>query len=385
MLLQISKLGQSYQGKIILRLMTLVLLTCIALGTTTPSARAEIIGISLPLSGDRAKHAKRFLAGAQIAMNVLGGNHELFVADDGCNPDFAELAADDLFAKGAVIITGFLCNETTKVIATRIRTSGIPLLVSASRSIRLIKDREREEWNLWRLAPGDDYPAIASSQALSSQWKNVAYAIVDDGTIYGRTLADTFRGLMEDESIPPQFVETFRPAQSTQASLVRRLNRSGIEAVFIAAATSDDIFTIAKNMAELDAKFEIVTTEAIASLPFLENVDEVEPGIRVVMPQPTNADFLHPQIKTAIEQADETPDAMFMQGIASIEVALQAINSSPEAVTEKLSKSAFQTILGPVQFDADGRNIQNPYKIYVWNGEEFITENEFELQRAKTQ
>lgn len=331
-------------------------------------AGAETIGLSLPVSGNAAELGARFQLGAKLAMEESGTGHTLYIADDGCEPELAKLAADDLAKQNPAIVTGLLCNDAAIAAATKFAGPGIPVLVAGARSIRLIKDRRREEWNLWRMAPGDDYPAQTAARTIEAGWKTRPYAIVDDGTIYGRNFADTLRLLLEEAGLPPQYSDTFRAAQSTQAGLVRRLQRSGVTAVFIAAAATEDLVTIGKNLNELDVSLEMMATEPLAALPFLEGAETLKEGLMVVAePRP---DILAgtKSLTEILMKRQTAPDALIYSGYAAIEVALAAIGKTPAETTANLRTKRFETILGPVEFNPDGSNLVNPYKVYVWNG-----------------
>ena len=331
--------------------------------------QAETIGLSLPLGGDASELSKRFLVGANLAFEKYGKGHELFIVDDGCDPDIGQLAVDDMAARNVAIATGFLCNEVAIIAANRFQQSQIPLLISGARSIRLIKDREREGWNLWRIAPGDDYQAIAAADFLAKNWQSVPYALVDDGTIYGRSLTDTMRILLDEAGVSPQFSDSFRSAQSTQAGLLRRLQRSGVNAAFVAATETEDLITIAKNLKEFEIPLNIIVTEALSPLPYLEEARDVSKGIMVLMGKPLSANETRDELNILLEKRGIEPDPQIYAGYATIQIAVSTLGNNTRETTQNLLNNTFQTVLGRVDFDENGKNTTNPYRIHVWNGE----------------
>ena len=66
------------------------------------------------------------------------------------------------------------------------------------------------------------------------------FAIIDDGTIYGRELAESFALAAEQAGLKPVFVDTFRPQLDNQIGLVGRLSKAGATHVF-AGGDRDDI------------------------------------------------------------------------------------------------------------------------------------------------
>lgn len=325
--------------------------------------KADTIAIAIPKSGDFAEIGKDFEIGAMLAMEKLGKGHELFIADDGCDLDQSMLAAQDIRSKKPTLVTGMLCNITAAAIADELREDKIPLLVTGARSIRLIKDRGRETWNLWRMSPGDDAPADTVAAYIANNLKDTPFALVDDGTIYGRSLIDAIRLRLNDSGMKPQFADTFRAAQSTQSGMLRRLERSGVEIAFVAAAAPEDLMIVAKDHKSLDIQNKLVFSEQLASLPYQEDAGLVSDGLLVVM-QPqfeTNE-----AIANLLKERNIQPTKAVFEGYAALEVAIAALGETVEATTQNLATKRFESILGPVQFDKEGKNLHNPYKLFKW-------------------
>ena len=335
------------------------------------SAQADVIGVSIPLSGDFSQLGREFRTGANIAMERYGESHSLFIVDDGCDPDLANLAIEDLKAQDPSILTGFLCNEVAISAANQFRLPGTPLLIAGARSIRLIKDRYREEWNLWRMSPGDDYAYIAAAKEIEKRWRAKAYAVVDDGTIFGRAYTDGLRLVLNEAGLEPQLSDNFRAAQSTQAGLLRRMQRTGVDAVFVAAATSEDLFTIARNNSDLNVNLEFIMSEQISVLPYLEDADRVPAGLMVMKPVlPISQE--RKELDRLLQERDIIVTPQIYAGYAAIQVAIKAIEQGRDQATARLQNAEFQTITGLVNFGADGANITNPYKLHIWDGTRLV-------------
>lgn len=329
-------------------------------------AKAEIIALSIPLSGDFSEIGRDFSTGAKLAMETIGKGHELFIADDGCDPDLADLAAKDIGSIKPAIVTGMICNDAALAFANGLQESQIPLLVAGARSVRLIKDRDREDWNLWRMSPGDDAPADQIANYISGNLKDTAFALVDDGTIYGRSLTDAIRLKLNDSGMKPQFADTFRAAQSTQSGMLRRLQRSGVEVAFIAATTTEDLFTIAKDHKSLKIGNQLIVTEQLAPLPYLIDANSVSGGILVMMQPPSITLQSATRVSELLKDRNIKPTDAIYDGYAAIEVAIGSLGSDHKATTKNLGTKRFETILGSIEFDKQGKNIHNPYRLHLW-------------------
>lgn len=349
------------------------------LAAAPATAETLAIGLSLPLSGTASVLGQQFEQGARLAVQRLArpeafDDVSLTVVDDGCDEDLAMLAAEDLRDAGVSVVTGLLCNVAVRAAAAALPRE-IPLIVAGARSERILKDARKEDWNVWRMAPGDDAAAQAAFDALSRRWAGIPWAVIDDGTAYGRTLADRLRVLMEEAGQPPQFADNFRPAQSTQAGLIRRLRRSGVSAAFIAAG-AEDVATIWRNRAELAANFEIAGGESLARLPWLSTDGPARSTIydgllAVIRPHPGDLPGFT-RIADAFADAGIEPESYAIIGFATIELVLAAMQPSPQETRTALLERRFDTVVGAVDFDETGANRFDSYALHVMRGGRFV-------------
>jgi branched-chain amino acid transport system substrate-binding protein len=346
---------------------------CLALAGAAPTqAATSKIGLSLPITGSASLLAKQFLRGARLAVDTLapGGEVELVVADDGCDADIGELAEADLRNAGVSIVTGLLCDAPAFAAAKAFHRKAVPVIVAGARSERLMKDAEKSNWNVWRMAPSDSDAARAATNALSQRWAKRPWALVDDGTVYGRTFADDFRNRMEEAGLPPQFTDTYRPARSNQISLIHRLQRSGVSAAFIAGAP-EDFAIIAGNAKEKGLDLELAGGPPLDLLPWIEQASLVPDGaLAVITPDPSSLPTAK-DLTLVLEKRGIEPEPYVYLGYAALQLALAARRGDPAETTRALENTVFHTVLGNVDFDETGRNRVNPYHLYIWQGSGF--------------
>jgi branched-chain amino acid transport system substrate-binding protein len=356
--------------------LAIFVLLAITTSLNAATARAEIrIGLSLPFTGAAGKLARQFLTGAQLAAeihNAKGGEKVVLVtADDGCDSELSRLSAADLLEANVGIVAGMLCNEAAYVLAEQFKASGIPVLVTGARSERIIKDRERSQWNVWRLSPGDGDVARFAAETLALAWKDTPFAIVDDGTAYGRTLADEFRTLMEDRGLSVQFQDNFRPTQSTQARLVRRLQNAGTTHAFI-GAQAEDVAMIAKNAEDLGVPVTVFGGDTLSILPYLDPDTLPRGSILAALELPASLRPEASSLLITLQARDIDPLDQVIKGYQAVEVAIAAVGQRPEMTRNALTTKVFSTVLGPVSFRADGQNSISTYRLFAWKNGEFI-------------
>ncbi len=363
-----AALSMKYKIFLFIRIFAVFMVAATSAVTST-HAQSLKIGLSLPLSGAAAPLGRQFVAGARFAMRELPAlaQVKLIVSDDGCDSELSKLATGDLKAAGVKLITGYLCNEAVYSAATLLSDANIPMLIAGARSNRILKDRKRHAWNVWQFAPRDEDVAKAAFDALINRWRSKPFAIADDGTIFGRTQAEDFRALMEDAGVKPQFVDNFRPTQSTQAGLIRRLTKAGVEAVFI-GASGEDVALIARNMIEFGtSNIEIATGDAISLLPYLEDDHEIPVGLYSLMPTPPEQIEAIIAMKDRLKASNLEPEPYLLLGYASMQIVADFLENN----SGDLTGQQYSTILGPVQFDDQGRNTISQYHLHRWNGTKF--------------
>lgn len=368
--------GRNQPGLIAVRRMAAAIVGALVLvavsGSLSAAAQTLRIGLSLPLTGSASLLARQFLHGANLAVADLAAGRQivLVTVDDGCTPDMARLAAQELQEANIAVATGFLCNEAVPPVAAALKDAAIPMLLSGARSVRLLKDARKEGWNLWRLAPDDARPASAAFEALSQRWRGQAWALIDDGTVYGRTLADELRARMEEAGHPPVFTDNLRPAQSTQAAIVRRLVKSGATAAFI-AADAEDVATVWSNIVEKQLNTEIAGGDALATLPWLENAAGLPDGLLAVSEPELSTLPGTASLNARLARENIEPEPHVYLGYMAVQVALSALRQTPALTTSALETGIFETILGELKFNA-GQSSLDHYRLQIWSSGRFV-------------
>src|SRR5690606_33518304 len=198
--------------------------------------------------------------GAAIAAEGAGA--ELIVAGEDCTAEGGSAVARELIAANVALVVGFLCAEAIEAAMPAFAEAGIAVITPGVRANGLTDGRAGGGWPVWRLAPRADGEAQAIGAILTRRWRTEHFAIVDDGTIHGRELAESLRLAAELAGLRPVFVDTYRPQSENQIGLVGRLRRAGASHVFV-GGDRDDIAIMARDAAGLDYDLTIAGPEAL--------------------------------------------------------------------------------------------------------------------------
>lgn len=334
------------------------------------AARAEayVIGLAAPLSGPYAIIGEQMRQGAAAALASSGA--ELVLVDDACTAASGEAAARRFAERDVVAAVGFVCTETVEAALPALTQAGIPVISPVIRTVSLTDRRERTGFPFFRLAPRGDAEHAAAADNLIERWREELFALIDDGTIYGRELIESFRLEAENAGLEAVFVDTYRPQLENQIALLGRLTRSGATHVLV-GGDLEDVAIMARDAEEMGYDLVLAGGEALRAAP-----GEVPLGEGVLMIAPPQWHELAAQATLqALREAGIEPDGYVLPAHAAVEIAViaaAAAEDTGQPVADILQSRAFPTVIGPVSFDARGDLADFDFRLYRHDGEEFI-------------
>jgi branched-chain amino acid transport system substrate-binding protein len=235
------------------------------------------------------------------------------------------------------------------------------------RTDSLTDGRNKTGWPVYRLGPRADGEREAAGRLLARLWERELFAIVDDGTIYGRELSESVRIAAEKAGLTPVFVDTFRPQLDNQIALVGRLQRAGATHVF-AGGDRDDVAVIGRDATQLQTGLTIAAGETLRSVGELPLV----PGTLMVA-LPEWPDVAMPAVAAAFAERRILAQGYVLPAYAAVEIAHAALADAAGAggSTGNLSGRDFATSIGTVRFDDKGDLTENPYRLFRFDGTKF--------------
>ncbi|CAN7712145.1 ABC transporter substrate-binding protein [Mesorhizobium sp. LjNodule214] len=332
------------------------------------SAQTLLVGIAAPLSGPSAILGKQIEAGASLAAEANGV--EVKTVDEACTADGGAAAARDFAAAKVSVVVGFLCTEAIEAALPILKDAGIPVITVGVRTESLTDRRVKTGWPVYRLGPRGDDERNAVATILTRLWQKELFAIVDDGTIYGREIAETLRAAAEQARLKPVFVDTFRPQLDNQIGLIGRLKKSGATHVF-AGGDGDDIAIMGRDAGQLDAGMTFAGGENMRTPP---GDVPYTAGTLMIAP-PEWADVADPKVLAAFAAKSIIPEGYTLPAYAAVEIAraaAAAAETSGKPLPDLLTAHDFTTAIGPVRFDEKGDLSQNPYRAFRFDGTRFV-------------
>ncbi len=330
---------------------------------TSFAQAGEAIGLSLPLKGRIGPVAERVEFGARLALQDLNSNGrdlQLVLVDDGCEPKNAVKNANEFLKARVKIVVGPLCFKYATALARALNTENsetpaIPVIAINTRNNLLKRLRNVDELPLYSLSGSFTDEARAVVKYILPRFEGKPFAVIDDGSVYGRSLAENVSLLGEQAGFKPIITTDFRPLQSSQTAVLRRLKNSGVEAVFIAAGASD-LITISRDLARLELNWILGAGEQAELIAYSNESSDVPTGFLMVRES-------NPKEKpaaTLLEKLNGKLEPNVLMGYSLIQIAASALEVQiAVAALEKekilLDNVSFETVLGKLKFNEEGR------------------------------
>jgi len=332
------------------------------------SASDISIGLAAPLSGPSAILGEQMRTGASMAAERLADpTVRLTVADDECTAEGGARAARELVAARVQVVVGFLCGEAIEAALPILRQASIPTITVGVRTDSLTDRRNRTGWLVYRLGPRADSERQAAGDLLSRFWRQDLFAIVDDGTIYGRELAEAVRSAAEQAGLSAVFIDTFRPQLDNQVGLVGRLRRAGATHVFV-GGDREDVAVIGRDAAQSQPPLIVATGDTLRSIGELPLAVGT---LTVALPEWDEVAL--PEVAKAFADRRLFAKGYALPTYAAVEIAHAALATAAAGapLSGDLAGRDFATAIGTVRFDDKGDLAQNPYRLFRYDGASF--------------
>lgn len=341
-----------YSAMRVFAVQKLMLLTALLMAFSI-HARAETIALAGPKTGTARIIAEQMQQGADILAP------ERSFLDTQCSSASGRSVAETAISLNIKLLIGLPCIEALEAAQAYITEQQSDMRIIAL-GVELARERRSNGGTdavIYQLAADANAEADALAEFVRDNWRNETFALIDDGTLYGRLLAENVRAQLEEDNLKPIFVDNYRPLQERQTGLVRRLQRSGATHVIV-GGDAYDASIIGADAALLN--FNIIMAGGSAFRAPAED-GQLPDGTIYVAPE---------KLYTEISGSELRDYAVLTY--AALEIANTAIENADTNETnidDMLGASAFDTIIGPIRFNATGQNNRNWYRIYeVQNG-----------------
>jgi branched-chain amino acid transport system substrate-binding protein len=355
------------------------MISAIVLASTLSCAtavRAEDlrIGLAAPLSrGDAVFGAQLRLGATQAIADLdaaggfLGKPATLVTADDIGDPKAGVEVAKTFVRSGVDLVLGDFSSAVT-VPASAIYAEAGVLDITPSAMAPSITGRGLP--TIFRLCAREDgQAAIAADYLLRRHYANIA--IVHDRTATGKALADGVRAALAARGVPEVYYGSFAAETRDLSTLINRLRAAGSQIVVWGGAPAGAALLV-RQLKATQAEIPLLGGLAIASDDFATPAGDAADGTLTIFPRDPRT---RPEAGDLLRRWKASGTEAFgyaFYSYAAIQIIQQASEAAhslqPKTLAATLhSGMTFQTVLGPLAFDANGDPTTSDLTIYVWH------------------
>jgi len=326
-----------------------------------------------PLGAEMKQGAAQAVADINAAGGLLGQQLTLEAVDDGCTAKKADAVANQLAGKGALLVVGHLCLQSSMAGAAVYSAEKI-VEISPGTTFAKFTD-ERAGPGVFRIAGRDAAEGAFAGSEIARRFADGNIAVIDDGTAYGKTVADGAADAITGAGRQIAMRSVYTPGQKDYATLAGQFAAANIDAVYF-GGDDPDVGTIVSAMHDQGIHASIFAGNALLDDDYGRLAGDAAEGTRVTYPADHRNDAGAAKVAAEFTAAGIDPAGYVLPAYAAVQVwaaaAAQVGSTDFDKVAAAIQSSTYQTVIGPVSFDAHG-DISNPaYDWYVFHGGAFV-------------
>jgi branched-chain amino acid transport system substrate-binding protein len=333
-----------------------------------------LIGLAGPFTGSNAAAGAQFRAGAKMAVadlnaagGVLGQKIVLAEGDDACDPKQAVAVANELVGKQVKAVIGHFCSGSSIPASDVYAEENIVEISPASTNPKFT---DSGKTNVFRMCGRDDQQGKIAAQYILKAFAGKKIAVVDDKSAAGEGIADVVRQTLAAAGVKPVLDDKINAGEKDYSALVTKLKQAGADLVYY-GGYQNEAGLLVRQMHEQGMKTILLGSDALVTRDFWSITGaDGEGTLMTFSPDPT-IDPKNAGLVARFQQQGVWPEGYTLYTYAAFqawaEAAEKAQSTDSAKVEAALKSGTFDTVLGPVSFDAKGDVKAPGYVVYEWH------------------
>ncbi len=339
------------------------------------NARSELLVASVgPTSGQFAELGEQLRQGAQQAVddiNAQGGlNGQKLVfemVDDACEDEKALATANRLTGRGADLVVGHFCSRSS-ITASPVYAESKIIQISPATSNPRFTD-ERPGPGIFRVYGRSDRQGAVIGKMLAEKFGVANIAIAQDGTAYGRGLAEATRAALSRAGKRESLYEQIEPGQNDYSDLIDTLRRSEADVLFF-SGYHNEAAVIARQIQASGLSTQLIAGDSLFTDDFWLAAGSAGEGTIVAASLDPRSLPANTPLSVRFRENNVEPEGYVYYAYAAVEAWAEAVraagSSDFDAVVEKLVSETYDTVLGEISFDDKGDVNLPAFVFYQW-------------------
>ena len=362
-----------HTGKAILSLLlSLVMLLALATGCSNnagendskdgdSSAETYVIGVDCPMTGGNAGFGEQMTLGAQMAVdeiNAAGGINgimvELDIQDDKSDPKEAATIATKFCAdEDVVAIFGFY-NSSCCLAALPIINEAKKITICTGSNPDI---SEQNQTYGFRVEPSDNQQAVYAAEWMIEDGREKV-AILYETSDYGMGQEEIITEVLTEAGAEIVCSEAYVINETRDfTNILTKVKNSGADSMFLAGTYTEGAL-IVKQQQSLGMNLPCYSSSSMFEIPFLEAAGDAAEGVKVQgVLVPDDPSEVVQNFQKAYKEKfgeDKTAGTFSGHGYASVMMicdALREVGTDPDAMSEYIASTTFDTVYGQVAFN----------------------------------
>jgi branched-chain amino acid transport system substrate-binding protein len=343
-------------------------------------AKAEVlIGMAGPLTGKDAWTGEQLQRGTQVAVadinaagGVLGQQVRLITADDFCDPEQAVAAARKLVNDGVIAVIGHFCSHSSIPASAVYQAAGVLMICPVSTNPMLT---ELGRANVFRVNYSDDAAGIMAGNYLADHWADKKIAILHDNTIFGKGLAEETKKQLNRRGLSEVVYQAYAPGKKEYGSEIAALQAANIGVAFIGGYLTE-IALLARAAHDRGYRVQLVAGDVLQSEEFGLIAGPAAEGAVFLSAADARTRAEAAQVVERFRASGFEPEGYTLYAYGAVQVWAQAAEKAGslqlQAMITSLRQHHFDTVLGPIAFDAKGDLTEQNPVWYVWRDGKYV-------------
>jgi len=333
------------------------------------------IGIPQPMTGPNTQYGTQIQAGALTAIETInaqggvkGKKLEPILIDDGCEPKQAVPAANRVVNSGAKFAVAHACSGVTVPAVNVYEQEGIVAITPGATS-PLVTDTTKPHF-FFRTIGRDDQQGPFAARYIANTLKPKKVAVLHDKQTYGSGVATQVKETLEKNKVNVVMFEGINVGDSDYSAVITKLKSTGVDLVYF-GGYHPELGLLLRQSREQGLNVQFMGPEGTANQDLVAIAGPAIEGLLVTLPSDFTKLPGNEGIVKAFHDAKRDPDGAFqMPAYAAVQIlakSIDAVGEDPTKVADYMHKTAFDTAIGKVEYDAKGDLKDFEFAVFKWD------------------
>ena len=345
-----------------------------ARGALAQGAGPIRIATAGPMTGQYAAFGAQMRAGAEQAVTdinaaggVLGRQLALEVGDDACDPRQAVSVANQLSGRRVSLVAGHFCSGSSIPARDVYAEEGVLQISPASTNPRFT---DEGKWNTFRVCGRDDLQGQVAGAYIARNFAGRKIAILHDNSAYGKGLADETKKALNAAGMQETLYAAYTPGERDYSALVSRMKAADIQVIYVGGYHTE-AGLILRQAKEQGMAVTLIGGDALVTNEFWQIAGAAGEGTLMTFASDPRRRPTAAEVVARFRARNVDPEGYVLYTYAAIQIfaaaATRATRVDARALASLLkSGGPWQTVLGPISFDAKGDVTVPDYVFYIW-------------------